>query len=1426
MTADHAVPGEDGGRRFLIAAAVAHYQHASQWNRPGLVEARAEIVDLFTTALGYEHVSDLGLDPTKDQLTAQLRRFCRAPDRRPNDLLTIYLAGHGEVLDDNGEHVLLTADTDPDDIADALPTAELARKILLGTRVRRVLLMLDTCYSGQGGNELLAAALTKMTKPWQDTDSTALMLLTSAQPAEQAQAGAFPHLLRAAVEGLPTAGYTPATLALDAVVQAMNTHPDKPGYQTIATAAAHLVGAVPAFLPNPRYDPGMTEVDLSIQQASQWDAQGERRDIEYRTRLLVRAMGGHAPSQGWWFVGRQTALQDITNWLHDPAPGRPLLAVTAAPGSGKTAVLGLIATLAHPERRATVPLHTLGLPVAAIPAVGAVDAVIHAQNLTTDQVFQAITAAIRSHANTVGELLDQVTSRATPLTVLVDALDEAADPDQLTRKLLHPLAQHAQGRLRLLVGTRPHLLSNLGLLRDSSIDLDAPRYADLDALTTYAVRGLLEATTESPYPRQSRAVIRAVGRAVAEASNPSFLVARIISATLAATPTIPDPRDPTWCRELPRLPGQAMRRDLETRLGVQAGKVRDLLRPLAWAEGQGLPWEDLWAPLASCISGSTYTDEDLLWLRRHAGSYVIEAIEAGRSAYRLYHQALAEHLRDGTSNSAVIHQAFTRVLRSRVPVTIDGSQDWTRAHPYTLAHLATHAANAGRLDDLITDAEYLVHADPESLVPQLAQIEDGPAASVVAVYRASLNIHRFADPTVRRHLLAVDAARYDVPWMLRELNARLRTGAWQPRWATGSQVTTRLQNTLSTSAFPAVTALACTMLGGRPVVIGCAYDSLQIWDLTTCLPIGESFRHDHSCQEYRCKFEALACMIIDDQPVAITGRSDGTVQVWDLATRSIVGEPARSHRRKIEAVACTTVQGRPHAITADEGGTVLLWDLAFPNPVGQPIRSGGYRTASSVACTVLEGQPVVIIGGNDGLELWDLIACSQIGESFANDQGGVYAVACTTVQGRPWAVVGIGTGRVQRWDLTSRTPIGSILSGHASWTVEAAACTELDGRPVTVTGGEDGLRLWDLTADTPMGEIVTGLAGGIGAVACAVVEDEPVAVATSSSADKSKLQLWNLRFHRPVGEPLRGHTSIVWAVASMEINGRPIAVTGDDGGALQLWDPAARSPIGERFHAHTGRVGAIACAVLAGRPIAVTGGYDDNEVRLWDLTTRTPVGEPLTSRRGGTDGIEAVACSMVDGQPIALASGNGKVRLWDLTSRTLIGELPYGGRGVACTVLEGRPVAVTGSRDGIQLWDLTTRSPLSEPLSNRRGDGAIQAMACTMVRGRNTAVAGYDGGTVQLWDLATRTPISGRLTGHTMGVRSVACVAVKGQPVAATCGYTDGAVRLWDLTLRREAGVLPMPEDAHVVAALPDGALLIGAGYEVIVMEQRSESAT
>src|SRR5581483_7437142 len=282
-----------------------------------------------------------------------------------------------------------------------------------------------------------------------------------------------------------------------------------------------------------------------------------------------------------------------------------------------------------------------------------------------------------------------------PLIALIDALDEAADPPHLVEQLLRPLIERAAGAVRLLIGTRRQVCDHLGRGwqgRSEIIDLDSRAYADPSALAAVVRRILLAGAAPStgtpadgsPFARCPQAILDAVVAAIATAAGHSFFVARILAATQAAQPAIPDPADRAWRTGLPRTAGPAMRRDLELRLGDQAVRAVDLMLPLAYAQGTGLPWEDVWVLLANSLApGQNYTNEDMLWLVSHAGSYIVEGgAIADRSVYRLYHRSLAEHLRAGRDQIAD-ERAITAALKGHVPRRPNDRPNWSAAHPYT-----------------------------------------------------------------------------------------------------------------------------------------------------------------------------------------------------------------------------------------------------------------------------------------------------------------------------------------------------------------------------------------------------------------------------------------------------------------------------------------------------------------------------------------------------------------------------------------------------------------------------------------------------------------------------------------------------------------------------------------------------------------------
>ncbi|MDX3067521.1 WD40 repeat domain-containing protein [Streptomyces sp. ND04-05B] len=1152
----------------------------------------------------------------------------------------------------------------------------------------------------------------------------------------------------------------------------MNDHPGRPGYQHINLSLLGLTGEPPDFLTNPRHNVRLTDVDLALQEAAEFDAYALRRETEFTSRLLVRAMGYHGNDvHGWWFCGRHQALAELADWLNrtQPTPdehnhaavagaSEVVKVVTAGPGSGKTAVLGLVAALALPERRRTVPVDALGLAPHWIPSEGCIDVIMYAQNLTDREVLGGLAAAAGFKAATVGEFLEALEQQngapERPFTVLIDALDEAATPNTLCSQVVGPLIKHARGRIRLLLGTRPYLLDCLGIPTGDEqrvVDLDSDRFADREALLAYTMRNLIQSRRTSPY-RTHPDLLQPVARAVANAADRSFLVARFAAYTLASADTVvSNPWDRQWRSSLPRHAGQAMRDDLTRRLGLDAQRAADLLRPLAYAEGQGLPWEGIWAPLASAISGRTYTDEDLLWLRRNAGSYVVEATESGRSAYRLYHQALTEHLRED-NDPAAVHAAFVDTLTESVPYRGDATRDWSRAHPYILNHLAAHASHAGRIDDLLAVPEYLIHAVPHSLTPHLQDAGSIEAQMTAAIYRTSYDLHATAPAHVRRSLLALNAARAGATPLLRRFNQHAQPGEWVPVWATGGDFNPALRHTF-TGHPGRVTAVAYSIVDDRPIALagisrsatfGEDAGDVFVWDLATGAQVGDPLTgHDGPVT-------AVTCTVLDGRPIALVG-SKNVVFVWDLATGLQVGDPFTGHDGPVTAVTCTVLDGRPIALVGtgfDYEGSVFIWDLATGQQVGEPL-TGLNNWVTSLACTVLDGRPIALAatsgdpGFNHGtVRVWDLATGQQICDPLAPHNGPVNTVACSVLDGHPIALTGTGDfggsrrGAVHVWDLATGQQLGDPLTGHEG-AVNSVACTVLDGRPIALAGaqvvGVGAVHVWDLTTGQQVGVPFTGHDDSVTAVACTALDNQPIALVGSSGG---KIRLLHLSNSFGRNKSPRAPAHVIPATACTDLDAHPVVLAGTGTGyegAVEMWNLSNFRRIGKAPMPDNFPVTAVACTVLDGRPTALASTVigDRHALYVWDLATGQQVGDPLTGHDGP---VKSLACTVLDGRPIALAGTgafddpeSGAVYVWDLATGQPIGDPLIGNDGhvkfMACAVLDGRPIVFAGSRKGLSVWDVRARTLLQHVvLPGLRALSWSPARSLAVVLGRDIAV--------------------------------------------------------------------------------------------------------
>src|SRR5215471_18279702 len=181
------MPDDNAHRRYLIAVGITTDLTSSG---PRIVDSVNQMTELFRGDFGYERVTLLDIDPATDQIRKSIREFCLKCD--PSDVVALYYTGHADEV--NQTHRVWTGDT-IDPVSGTLETKHLAELMLVGTPLRYALIILDTCFAGQGGAEALRAAMPSIG----EGDGKTLALLTAAYPREQIMAGDFARLFSRAV---------------------------------------------------------------------------------------------------------------------------------------------------------------------------------------------------------------------------------------------------------------------------------------------------------------------------------------------------------------------------------------------------------------------------------------------------------------------------------------------------------------------------------------------------------------------------------------------------------------------------------------------------------------------------------------------------------------------------------------------------------------------------------------------------------------------------------------------------------------------------------------------------------------------------------------------------------------------------------------------------------------------------------------------------------------------------------------------------------------------------------------------------------------------------------------------------------------------------------------------------------------------------
>lgn len=838
-------------RRYLIAAGTGTY--AEHEPLPGAHPDVARIADLFA-GMGYQRVlTGVSLDPEAGDFEDALADWCAGDTLTASDIVVVYYAGHGD-RPDAGPYRLACAGSRAARPRTWLSLENLA-SVLAASPARNVLFIVDACYAGAGSPELAAVtAAFVAARARTDTPGSGTWVLASARSRDLAgDMGHFATELGrayAAGEGASQRHLSPALLA-DRVNRAFVAA----GHRQLAVCSVTDQSIQPPFFPNPAFDPAAEIGPDGV-------ADGESTDVAAHFEPRGRGVE-HVHDPGSYFTGRTHALDVVRARLSGPG-GRGPLAVTGAPGSGKSAVLG----------RIVLEGGTAG-------GAHRVDVSINARHQTIDALITRLAAAADVRASNVDTLLTALAARVAPFRVVLDSLDEAGpghDPNEARRiawELLRPLGDVPC--VRLVVGSRREHLRDW-CDRAPTVDLDTAEYADDTSVAEYVERILADG--RSPYAEGDPATAGTIARAVARRAGRCFLVARMTASALLRDDPV-DVTVPGWADALPSDVGGAFRAYLQRLPEARRSTALILLTALAFAEGHGLPREGVWTAVASRLSGESVAERDISDLVDEEGSYLTIVAVGERRYFRLYHQELADHLRRralASRDLTDVQACFAAALRSLVPAGADGDPDWSRAHAYIRYHLATHSAAAGTVGELITDPAFVLAAGAVDLLRAVRRARGDSMLPLVIERCAEMLRNRDIDRAAHLAFVARANGEHEFAARALELSASTERVWTEPRLVTPHRIIGHHgAGGFSVDSFSTEWRIEEVRPGGRSVILAvppqakCAH----VW-IPDDPSAAKALPHPDQL------VDAAAFVDADDRPVAITLDVLGCLRIWDV----------------------------------------------------------------------------------------------------------------------------------------------------------------------------------------------------------------------------------------------------------------------------------------------------------------------------------------------------------------------------------------------------------------------------------------------------------------------------------------------------------------------------------------------------------------